>query len=209
MAQSSARWIVVTCTDPHHPSFVFLALQGLADCNAYSLRSHLSPTHLAAVMLSDLGRTESHDCLIWRAARSASLSGASATSARPARAPLSHLPLSRHQSLRAEPIPQTELLAPRRVPRPRLRSRRRLDDQLAAHVPHRTPHSRTNVRRSCVPLGDQVCSREGRSSRLPPTERPRLGTHVRRPEQEQAEGAGATVRRSIGTPQLRNFTPFL
>lgn len=26
---------------------------------------------------------------------------------------------------------------------------------------------------------------------------------------EQAEGAGATVRRSIGTPQLRNFTPFL
>jgi hypothetical protein len=26
---------------------------------------------------------------------------------------------------------------------------------------------------------------------------------------EQAEGAGATVRRSIGTPQLRNFSPFL
>ncbi|KAK5127107.1 hypothetical protein LTR85_008467 [Meristemomyces frigidus] len=26
---------------------------------------------------------------------------------------------------------------------------------------------------------------------------------------EQAEGAGATVRRSIGTPRLRNFTPFL
>ncbi|GIZ39958.1 hypothetical protein CKM354_000331700 [Cercospora kikuchii] len=26
---------------------------------------------------------------------------------------------------------------------------------------------------------------------------------------EQAEGAGATVRRSIGTPKLRNFTPFL
>jgi len=26
---------------------------------------------------------------------------------------------------------------------------------------------------------------------------------------EQAEGAGARVRRSIGTPQLRNFTPFL
>ncbi|KAM0751206.1 hypothetical protein T439DRAFT_313508 [Meredithblackwellia eburnea MCA 4105] len=26
---------------------------------------------------------------------------------------------------------------------------------------------------------------------------------------EQSEGAGATVRRSIGTPQLRNFTPFL
>ncbi|TKA71036.1 hypothetical protein B0A55_06326 [Friedmanniomyces simplex] len=26
---------------------------------------------------------------------------------------------------------------------------------------------------------------------------------------EQAEGAGATVRRSIGTPNLRNFTPFL
>lgn len=26
---------------------------------------------------------------------------------------------------------------------------------------------------------------------------------------EQAEGAGATVRRSIGVPQLRNFTPFL
>lgn len=26
---------------------------------------------------------------------------------------------------------------------------------------------------------------------------------------EQAEGVGATVRRSIGTPQLRNFTPFL
>lgn len=26
---------------------------------------------------------------------------------------------------------------------------------------------------------------------------------------EQAEGAGATVRRSIGTPQMRNFTPFL
>lgn len=26
---------------------------------------------------------------------------------------------------------------------------------------------------------------------------------------EQAEGAGARVRRSIGTPQLRNFSPFL
>jgi hypothetical protein len=26
---------------------------------------------------------------------------------------------------------------------------------------------------------------------------------------EQAEGAGATVRRSIGTPQLKNFSPFL
>jgi len=26
---------------------------------------------------------------------------------------------------------------------------------------------------------------------------------------EQSEGAGATVRRSIGTPKLRNFTPFL
>ena len=26
---------------------------------------------------------------------------------------------------------------------------------------------------------------------------------------EQAEGAGATVRRSIGTPKLRNFSPFL
>lgn len=26
---------------------------------------------------------------------------------------------------------------------------------------------------------------------------------------EQAEGVGATVRRSIGTPQLRNFSPFL
>ena len=26
---------------------------------------------------------------------------------------------------------------------------------------------------------------------------------------EQAEGAGATVRRSIGTPRLRNFSPFL
>lgn len=26
---------------------------------------------------------------------------------------------------------------------------------------------------------------------------------------EQAEGAGAIVRRSIGTPRLRNFTPFL
>lgn len=26
---------------------------------------------------------------------------------------------------------------------------------------------------------------------------------------EQAEGAGATVRRSVGTPQLRNFSPFL
>lgn len=26
---------------------------------------------------------------------------------------------------------------------------------------------------------------------------------------EQAEGAGATVRRSIGTPKLKNFTPFL
>lgn len=26
---------------------------------------------------------------------------------------------------------------------------------------------------------------------------------------EQAEGAGARVRRSIGTPQLKNFSPFL
>jgi hypothetical protein len=26
---------------------------------------------------------------------------------------------------------------------------------------------------------------------------------------EKAEGAGATVRRSIGVPQLRNFSPFL
>lgn len=26
---------------------------------------------------------------------------------------------------------------------------------------------------------------------------------------EQSEGAGATVRRSIGVPQLRNLTPFL
>lgn len=26
---------------------------------------------------------------------------------------------------------------------------------------------------------------------------------------EQAEGQGARVRRSIGTPQLRNFSPFL
>lgn len=26
---------------------------------------------------------------------------------------------------------------------------------------------------------------------------------------EQAEGAGARVRRSVGTPQLRNFSPFL
>jgi hypothetical protein len=26
---------------------------------------------------------------------------------------------------------------------------------------------------------------------------------------EQSEGAGATVRRSIGTPKLRNFSPFL
>ena len=37
----------------------------------------------------------------------------------------------------------------------------------------------------------------------------RLLTEVVGGAQEQAEGAGATVRRSIGTPQLRNFTPFL
>lgn len=94
-------------------------------------------------------------------------------------------------------------------------------ENIATHMPNfLRPSTLRNISRSV--LSNKTLSTMAPSSTfvgLPviPPDDPSLNAKTPTPRaiqqvfeaREQAEGAGATVRRSIGTPKLRNFTPFL